>query len=381
MLRNAVWIWPLGAFAAGAATVLLTIWMYPQLWPVHTGSRLVSSAHGNGTGVASYADAVSRTAPAVVNIFSTKITTERRSITFNDPFLQRQYGRFLPEQTRHRQATSLGSGVILSRDGLLLTNRHIVKGADAIKVVLPDGTDLDVQVVGSDAETDLAVLKANKRNLPVVPVGRPEELRVGDVVLAIGNPYGIGQTVTMGIVSGTGRSELGISTVENFIQTDAPINPGNSGGALINARGELVGINTAIFSQSGGSEGVGFAIPIDLAKKVMEQVVDQGRVVRGWVGVVGRSVTPQLAESFGLRVPEGVLVTSTIEESPAEHAGLRPGDVITQVEGQQVSSTHELLEAIAAAGPGSNVILEVWRGSDREEIRTKTVERPALASQ
>jgi serine protease DegS len=202
---------------------------------------------------------------------------------------------------------------------------------------------------------------------------------VGDVVLAIGNPYGIGQTVTMGIVSGTGRSELGITSIENFIQTDASINPGNSGGALINARGELVGINTAIFSQSGGSEGVGFAIPIDLARDVMEQVVAKGRVARGWIGIVGRGVTPQLAESFGLRAPGGVLVTSTLEDSPAERAGLRPGDVISRVEGQEVRSTHEVLEAIAQAGPGSNIGLEVWRGSDRRETRITTIERPLVA--
>ena len=381
MLRSSAWIWPLGAFAAGVAAVLLTLWVYPQLWPVPAGARPFASAGGTGPTVVSYSDAVSRTAPAVVNIFTSKVTTERRPIAFTDPFLQRQLGRFLPEQIRHRQATSLGSGVILSHDGLLLTNRHIVKGADAIKVVLADGTDLDVQVVGSDAETDLAVLKASKRNLPVVPIGRPEDLRVGDVVLAIGNPYGIGQTVTMGIVSGTGRSELGISSIENFIQTDASINPGNSGGALINARGELVGINTAIFSQSGGSEGVGFAIPIDLAREVMDQVVTKGRVARGWIGVVGRGVTPELAESFGLRAPGGVLVTSTIEESPAEHAGLRPGDVISRVEGQDVASTHELLEAVAASGPGANIALEVWRGNDHSEIHTTTIERPVLAKQ
>jgi serine protease DegS len=185
----------------------------------------------------------------------------------------------------------------------------------------------------------------------------------------------------MGIVSATGRSELGISSIENFIQTDASINPGNSGGALINSRGELVGINTAIYSQSGGSEGVGFAIPIDLAQGVMEKVVADGRVVRGWVGVVGRTVTPQIARSFGLRAPSGVLVTTTVEDSPAEHAGLRPGDVVTQAENQPVASTHELLEAVAAAGPGSTISLEIWRGSDRLETRITTVERPLVAKQ
>jgi serine protease DegS len=287
----------------------------------------------------------------------------------------------LPERTRRKSATSLGSGVILSRDGLLLTNRHIVKDADAIRVVLADGKELDVKVVGLDPETDLAVLKANARDLPAIPIGHPEDLRVGDVVLAIGNPFGIGQTVTMGIVGATGRTRLGISNIENFIQTDAAINPGNSGGALITAHGELIGINTAIFSQSGRSEGVGFAIPVDMATDVVEQVVARGRVVRGWIGVVGREVTPQLAESFGLRTRRGVLLASTLENSPAERAGLRPGDVITHVEGTAIASTHELLEAVAAAGPGSDIALEIRRGSERIQVRTTTTERPRVAKQ
>jgi Do/DeqQ family serine protease len=302
-------------------------------------------------------------------------------MTFLDPYLQRQFGQLLPELTRRHLYTSLGSGVILSRDGLILTNSHIVKGAEEIKVVLADGKQLDVRVVGLDPETDLAVLKANARDLPTVPFGRPRDLRVGDVVLAIGNPFGIGQTVTMGIVSATGRSQLGISAIENFIQTDAAINPGNSGGALINARGELVGINTAIYSQSGGSEGVGFAIPTDLADRVAKQLVIKGRVVRGWIGIAGRSVTPQLSASFGLQVKRGMLVTSTVEDSPAEHAGIRPGDVITQVGDRGVSSTEELLDAVAEAGPGANVMLEIWRGSERVEAHSTTIERPLVAKQ
>jgi serine protease DegS len=353
--------------------------MYPRLLPAPGQNLGIEIADEGGARVVSYAEAVARAAPAVVNIFSSKVTTERHSLAFKDPFLQHRFGRYLPEQIRQREATSLGSGVILSRDGLLLTNRHIIKEADEVKVVLADGTNLDVQTVGSDSETDLAVLKASGRGLPTIAVGRPETLRVGDVVLAIGNPYGVGQTVTMGIVSGTGRSQLGISGIENFIQTDAAINPGNSGGALINARGELVGINTAIFSQSGGSEGVGFAIPIDLARDVMEQVVARGRVVRGWIGLVGRTVTPQIAESFGLRAASGVLVTTAVEESPAAHADLRPGDVVTRVDGVEVTSTHELLEAVAAAGPGSNVTLELWRGSDQLTTSTTTIERPLVA--
>jgi serine protease DegS len=368
----------LGAFAAGASCVIAALWVIPPLHPT-AGLHAPTTDRAAAAGPASYAEAVNRAAPAVVSIFSSKVATERESLAFRNPYLQQQFGQFLPERTRRHPYTSLGSGVILSRDGLILTNRHIIKGSRKIKVVLADGTSLDARVVGLDPETDVAVLKAEAKGLPTIPIGRPQDLRVGDVVLAIGNPFGIGQTVTMGIVSATGRTQLGISNIENFIQTDAAINPGNSGGALINARGELIGINTAIYSQSGGSEGVGFAIPTDLASKVADQLVKNGRVVRGWIGIVGRSVTPQLAGSFGLRIAQGVLVTSTLEDSPAEHAGLRPGDVITRVGDRTVASTQQLLDAVAEAGPGTNVHIELWRGTDRIETRTTTIERPLVA--
>jgi len=361
--------------------LLLALWLEPRILTQHLqtpprGMETFSNPHGMST----YADAVTRAGPAVVNIFSTKLTTERHGLAFHDPYLQHQYGRFLPERTRKKAATSLGSGVILDKAGLILTNRHIVDGAEAIRVVLADGQDLDVKVVGFDAETDLAVLRAEASDLPVIPVGNLDALRVGDVVLAIGNPYGMGQTVTMGIVSATGRSQLGITSIENFIQTDASINPGNSGGALTNAAGEIIGINTAIYSQSGGSEGVGFAIPIDLATSVVEKMLVDGRVVRGWIGIEGRTVTPQLAESFGLRAPGGVLVGRTQEDSPAEVAGLRPGDVIAGFEARSVTSTQELLEAIADAGVGVAITLDVWRGSKRITAHATTAERP-LAKQ
>jgi Do/DeqQ family serine protease len=375
MSKRGSWSWILGAFLAGAAGVLVALRAVPQLRPVPQTPAATLGGQA-AAGPVSYADAVSRAAPAVVNIFSTKVTTERESLTFRDPYLQRQFGQFLPERTRRHLDTSLGSGVILSHDGLILTNRHIIKGAEEIKVVLADGKNLDVRVVGVDPETDLAVLKANTSGLPSIPLGRPQDLRVGDVVLAIGNPFGIGQTVTMGIVSATGRTQLGISSIENFIQTDAAINPGNSGGALINARGDLVGINTAIYSQSGGSEGVGFAIPTDLAGKVVNQLVKKGRVARGWIGIVGRTVTSQLAESFGLRIGHGVLVTATVEDSPAEHAGVRPGDVITRIGSRKVATTQELLDAVAETGPGASVRMELWRGSERIETHITTIERP-----
>jgi Do/DeqQ family serine protease len=354
------------SFAAGTGTLLVTLWALRQA-PSSPSLPSPSTRNPTPASPTSYADAVALAEPAVVNIFARGRRTDPQRPPFRDftlPFPQRG------------SAASLGSGVILSRDGLVLTNRHIIEDADAIRVVLADGTVLDATVLGSDPETDVAVLETRATNLPVISIGRVEELRIGDVVLAIGNPFGIGQSVTMGIVGATGRNQLGISNIENFIQTDAAINPGNSGGALINARGELVGINTAIFSKSGGSEGIGFAIPVDLATQVMRQILAKGRVVRGWIGVLGRDVTPRLAEAFGLRTHSGVLVSSTAEKSPAEHAGLRPGDVVTRVDGKAVTTTHELLQAVAAAGPGSTIELEVWRGSERIQTRTTTIEPP-----
>jgi serine protease DegS len=382
MRRSIRWLRLPATFLAGAGALALALWLEPRLPPGEPASSPgTADAHRGSPARATYADAVARAGPAVVNIFSTKVTAEPRGLAFRDPYLQRHYGRFLPDRTRQKQAVSLGSGVILSQDGVILTNRHIIEGSEAIRVVLPDGKDLDIEVIGFDPETDLAVLKADAVGLPVIPLGRPEALRVGDVVLAIGNPYGMGQTVTMGIVSATDRSQLGITRIENFIQTDASINPGNSGGALVNAQGEIVGINTAIYSQSGGSEGVGFAISIDLAVDVVEKLLADGRVIRGWIGIEGRTVTPQLAEDFGLRVPIGVLVERTMESSPAEQAGLRPGDVIGGVDGHPVHSTQELLDAVSGAGPGARIVLDIWRGSEVLRVRTTTVERPLLARQ
>ncbi|MGE5152717.1 MAG: S1C family serine protease [Bdellovibrio bacteriovorus] len=322
----------------------------------------------------SFADAVSRSAPAVVSIFTTRIVAEPHPLPEARPHFP--FGPAPSPPRRETRETGLGSGVILSADGLILTNRHVVKEADSIRVVLADGRRLQVTVLGVDGETDLAVLKADAIDLPTAPVGDPKALRVGDLALAIGNPYGMGQTVTQGIVSATGRVGLGITPIENFIQTDAAINPGNSGGALINTRGELIGINTAIYSESGASGGIGFAIPSDLALKVTRAIVSQGRVKRGWIGMKGRSVTPELADSFGLRAPRGVLVSSTLRDSPAEHAGLRPGDVVTRVEGREVATEQELLDAIAGTGPNRPLSLEVWRGSERLETRAVTAERP-----
>jgi serine protease DegS len=312
----------------------------------------------------------------VVSIFASRLVHGQES-KVSGPYLH-PYAPSRPS-SRETRETALGSGVILSADGLILTNRHVVKDADSIRVLLADGRRLEVAVLGLDSETDLAVLKARAAGLPAAPVGDPKALRVGDLTLAIGNPFGVGQTVTQGIVSATGRAELGITPIENFIQTDAAINPGNSGGALVNARGELVGINTAIYSESGAAGGIGFAIPSDLALKVARTIVEQGNIERGWIGMSGRSVTPELAETFGLRAPRGVLVSSTLKDSPAEHAGLRPGDVVTRVGDREVATIQELLDAIAGSGPNQPLSLEVWRGSQRLQTNAVTAERPAQA--
>ena len=365
------------ALVGGIVAALLILTLGPETPRVPTNADPVAEPGAHGE-VTSYAVAVARAAPSVVNIFSSKVTTERQSLVFRDPAMQRLYGRWLPETTRRQLETSLGSGVVVSDAGYVLTNNHIIKDATEIKVLLADGSNVPVQVVGNDIETDLAILKLASGQAPAIALGSPDELRVGDVVLAIGNPFGVGQTVTLGIVGGTGRSHLGISAIENFIQTDAAINPGNSGGALINTRGELVGINTAIFSNSGGSHGIGFAIPVDLARTVLSEVLRRGRVMRGWIGVTARDVNSGVAKSFALRTKDGVLVSATVENSPAAVSGLRPGDVITEINGTRIASTHELQDAIAQAGPDARLEIGGWRGSEPLRLSATTVERPPV---
>ena len=380
MSRSHHLAWMLPAFVAGMAGVVAGLKLAPHLVP---GAVQEAADHAAPEAVlpaaTSFATAVSRAAPAVVNVFSAVTTTERQTQTLRDPRRASHYGELAPEGELKRRGTSLGSGVILSADGLMLTNRHVVKDAHRVQVELADGRRLGVRVVGFDPETDLAVLKAEAGQLPTIRIGRPRDLRVGDVVLAIGNAFGVGQTVTLGIVSATGRSNLGITGIENFIQTDAAINPGNSGGALIDTRGALVGINTAIYSESGVSEGVGFAIPADLAQAVARNLAAHGRVNRGWLGLNGRSVTATLAADFGLRVDAGVLVASTAEGGPAERAGLRPGDVITRVGDRSVAGAQDLFDLVAEIGPDAAVVLEVWRGGERFEARPTTGARPLAA--
>jgi Do/DeqQ family serine protease len=300
----------------------------------------------------SYAEAAKRAVPAVVHIFTSQEVKTPRHPFMNDPVFRHFFGDRFGEESQRR--SGLGSGVVVSPEGFILTNYHVIDGADEIEVAHNDGRKYKARVVGSDPESDLAVLRVPAdHKLPVITFGNSDSLRVGDIVLAIGNPFGVGQTVTSGIVSALGRSHLGINTFENFIQTDAAINPGNSGGALVDTNGHLVGINTAIYSQSGGSMGIGFAIPVSLARSIMEQIVKTGAVTRGWVGVEVQEITSELAESFRLPSTEGALIAGVMRGSPADKAGIKPGDVLLQVAGKKVKDAQTMLDLIAALQPGS----------------------------
>ncbi len=325
--------------------------------------------------LASYAHAVEAAAPAVVNIYTRKLVTQRRNPLFDDPFFQRFFGDRIPAPQK-RLENSLGSGVIVNDQGFILTNNHVIQGADEIEVALYDGRSAAATIVGTDPESDLAVLKIELIDAPSIIFGQSEALRVGDVVLAIGNPFGVGQTVTSGIVSATGRSQLGLSTFENFIQTDAAINPGNSGGALVNSAGQLVGINTAIFSRSGGSQGIGFAIPVSLVKGVMKQIIEHGRALRGWLGVEVQDLNQTLAESFSLGNVSGALIAGIQAGGPSAKAGLQPGDLITHVNGEAVRSSRALMNIIADNTPGTVLALSIIRQGEQLQIETIIGERP-----
>ncbi|TDR53806.1 serine protease DegS [Halomonas ventosae] len=325
-------------------------------------------------GPASYAQAVERAAPAVVNIYSTRVVEREEHPLMSDPFFRQFFGDELP--SRQRMLSSLGSGVIVSDDGYVLTNHHVIRGADQIQVALRDGRETLAEVIGTDPESDLAVLRIDLDSLPVIELTDTTRVAIGDVSLAIGNPFGVGQTVTMGIISATGRSHLGLNAYEDFIQTDAAINPGNSGGALVNAEGALVGINTAIFSRSGGSQGIGFAIPANLARNILEELVTRGRVIRGWMGIEAQELNQELAASFGLQTPAGVIIAGVVPDGPADRAGLQPGDVLLEVDGQPVLDPRRTMSDIAAVAPGTRLPLTIVRGGERRELTIELGERP-----
>lgn len=333
----------------------------------------------NWNGPVSYADAVEKAIPAVVNIHTAKLITHRVHPLLKDPIFQKFFGdRFA--RARKELQTSLGSGVLISSQGFVLTNNHVIEGADQINILLTDGRSASARVVGTDLDTDLAVLHITIDNLPSIIIGDSSRLRVGDVALAIGNPFGVGQTVTSGIISATGRNHLGITAYEDFIQTDAAINPGNSGGALINTQGELIAINSAIYSKSGGSQGIGFAIPINLAKGVMTQIIEKGYVVRGWLGIEAQDLTAQLAKRIGLPDTTGMLIGAVIDDGPAADAGLLPGDIILTVNGESVMGTSEVMKTISLQQPGTTIDLGGLRNGASFSTRAKVIQRPGRTS-
>lgn len=329
-------------------------------------------------GVSSYSYAVSRATPAVVNVYTSKHVNVPVVPLPEDPILRQLFGQ-VPGLSRRQASTSLGSGVIVSSEGYVLTNYHVVEAADAIEVALADGRAGTAKVVGADPDTDLAVLKLadNLRPLPVAVLATDRSLHVGDVVLAIGNPFGVGQTTTQGIVSALGRNGLGINTYENFIQTDAAINPGNSGGALIDTQGNLVGINAAIYSETGGSLGIGFAIPVDTARKIMEEIIKTGAVRRGWLGIEPQDITPDFARAFSLPAnTKGVVIAGVIRDGPAGKSGLRVGDIVQTVDDAEVQDTMTLLRLIAALPPGEKATLGVMRGGKLRDMSVTIGTRP-----
>lgn len=352
---------------------------YPQILPRADKAAAIKEAPVNteaSAQIGSYRVAAKTAMPSVVNIFTSKKAAQSSENPFMDDPLFRHFFGDQQEDQQSQRENSLGSGVIVNSQGLILTNHHVIEAADEIEVALPDGRTFPARVVGTDPETDLAVLKVNVRNLPAITFAHQENLSVGDVVLAIGNPFGVGQTVTQGIISALGRNHLGINTFENFIQTDAPINPGNSGGALIDSEGNLVGINSAIYSRSGGSMGIGFAIPVSLVKQVMEQIIRQGSVIRGWIGIEAQDITPELAESFRLKQVRGSLIAGVVRGGPADKAGLRPGDILLEIDGREVVDSSTMLNVISGLKPEKKVIVKLSRNQAELNIAIMIGKRP-----
>ena len=372
------------AVTIGVAALLVIRTLEPQ-WLGADGKTIdardvsIQQVAANTDGVrnvASYADAARKAVPAVVYIFTTQEVKASSIPMANDPLFRHFFGDQSQEQAEPR--SSLGSGVVVSADGYILTNYHVVEAADSIEIALNNGQKFKAKVVGADPESDLAVIKIDTdgKKLPVITFAAAESLRVGDVVLAIGDPFGVGQTVTSGIVSALGRTHLGINTFENFIQTDAAINPGNSGGALVDSNGNLVGINSAIYSQSGGSMGIGFAIPVSLAHSVLDQIIKTGTVTRGWIGVEVQEITPDMAESFDIKDTEGALIAGIMRGSPADKGGVHTGDVLLAVNGKPVSDSQTMIEHIAALQPGSKATLKLRRANRDINIAVTIGKRP-----
>lgn len=346
----------------------------PQNAVITVGQQAADAGGAPRTG--SYSEAAKKAMPAVVNIYTMKAVKAQQHPLRDDPLFRFFFGE--QPEAQAQPSTNLGSGVIVSESGYILTNSHVVEAADGIEVALTDNRRVTAKVVGTDPESDLAVLKIDLPKLPAITFGAPDSARVGDVVLAIGNPFGVGQTVTLGIVSALGRSQLGINTFENFIQTDAAINPGNSGGALVDVNGNLIGINTAIYSRTpgGASLGIGFAIPAGTAKTVMEQIIETGSVQRGWIGVGVQDMTPEIAESFKIPGTRGTLITEVFRGTPADRGGVKAGDVLVAVDGKAVTDSASMLNLIAALKPGSETTLRLMREAKAVELRVTVGKRP-----
>lgn len=349
------------SIVVGLAAAFVVVLMQPQLLPAIDGDRSPTAGRP-----ASYADAVDIAAPSVANVFVRRVVSNAAAEAGNDRF---------------RITTSIGSAVIIDSQGYLVTNFHVLAGFTEIRLQLADGRLASPEVVGTDAETDLVLLKVDIGTLPAIPLGSSSQLRIGDVVLAIGNPYGLSKTVTQGIVSATGRGTMGLLTFENFIQTDAAINEGNSGGALINANGQLVGINTAVLAQDAGTEGIGFAIPVDLVRGVAEEIKKNGRVIRGWVGITPDELSRAEFEAMGLNENIGILLSAVHEGGPAEQAGLQPGDIILAINDEPIGSRQEALLLVARLNPGDPVEIDGWRDGQAFSATLITAARPELPRQ
>ena len=367
-----------GSVVGGLALAFLIVALRPDLIGAATRAPapvagLVAPSTVAGPVRVTYADAVQRAAPAVVNVYTARVVTERLA-----PSLGELFGEYMPRY-RQRIERSLGSGVIVDSEGHIITNHHVIANADTVRVALADGRVADARVVGRDPDTDLAVLKIDLKGLPVAAFGRSDQLKVGDVVLAIGNPIGLSQTVTHGIVSATSRQQLGIAPLEDFIQTDAPINFGNSGGALVDSSGALVGINTAIVAKNIGVEGIGFAIPVNMVRGVLKDIIAHGRVIRGWIGIVPEDLPEEQAQQLGLG-QAGVVIANLYVGSPAQRAGLQPGDLLVGIDGTAPHSAQDALGRIASRSPGTSVLLRGMRGGRAFEVKAEVGERPRTSS-
>ncbi|MCQ9424280.1 trypsin-like peptidase domain-containing protein [Pseudomonas sp. LJDD11] len=369
--------WPL---LAGVLVALLVIQRFPQwvgLPSLDVNLQQAPQSTQIVQGPSSYADAVSAAAPAVVNLYSTRLINKSANPLFEDPQFRRFFGDNQPKQKR--MESSLGSGVLMSPEGYILTNNHVTSGADQIIVALKDGRETVARVIGNDPETDLAVVKIDLKNLQAITIARSDNIRIGDVALAIGNPFGVGQTVTMGIISATGRNQLGLNTYEDFIQTDAAINPGNSGGALVDANGNLIGINTAIFTESRGSQGIGFSIPTKLAIDVMKSIIEHGQVIRGWLGIEVQNLTADLVESYGLKDRQGVVVSAVFRDGPAQKAGLQLGDIILSINDEVATDGRRAMNQLARARPKEKIAINVLRNNKELRLTAEVGIRPPPA--